>query len=92
MKFAAKLSAQVTALNPRLSAVFVPADDESEDPEIQLRVDGKETGVGLQIGAGYVCINRWVEAEQASYPLFDGETLEEAAEAMLQMIRDGKIP
>lgn len=92
MKFAINLSAAVSALNPRLSAVYVPADDMSEDPEIQLHLDGKETGVGLQIGAGYAGINRWVEAEQASYELFFGETPDEAAEAMLQMIRDGKLP
>ena len=76
MKFAIKLSAAVSALNPRLSAVYVPAQDESEDSEIQLRLDGKETGIGLQIGAGYAGINRWVEAEEASYELFFGETPE----------------
>lgn len=92
MKFAVKLSAQVAALNPRLSAVYVPAEDESEDPEIQLRLDGSETGVGLQLGAGYAGINRWVEAEQASYELFFGETPDEAGEALLQMIKDGKVP
>jgi len=92
MKFAAKLSAEVAALNPRLSAVYVPAEDESEDSEIQLRLDGKETGIGLQIGAGYAGINRWVEAELASYELFFGETLEEAGAAMIQMIKDGNLP
>lgn len=92
MRFAIELSAAVAELNPRLSAVFVPAEDESVDSEIQLRLDGKETGVAIQIGAGYAGINRWVEAEEASYELFFGETLEEAKVALLQMIRDGKLP
>lgn len=92
MKLAAKLSAQVAALNPRLSAVYIPPEDESVDPGIELRLDGQDTGIALQIGAGYAGINRWVEAEEASYELYFGETPEDAAEALLQMIRDGKLP
>ncbi|PZR93460.1 MAG: hypothetical protein DI537_10060 [Stutzerimonas stutzeri] len=92
MKFAEQLSAQVSALDPRLTLVFVPAEDDSVDPEIQLHQYGKETGVTIQIGAGYAGVNRWVEAEQASYSLFFGETPSQAGDALLRMIRDQKIP
>jgi hypothetical protein len=92
MKFAEKLSAQVSALNPRLTLVFVPAEDDSMDPEIQLHQDGKDTNIAIQLGAGYVGIDRWVEAEETSYELYFGETPDDAGEALLQMIRDGKVP
>jgi len=40
-----------------LSTVIVEADDESEDDEVQvLRNSGKETGLVLQVGPGYIAV------------------------------------
>lgn len=61
----------VAAINPALSAVFRPAEDETVDDEIAVTMGGEDTGFSLQIGYGYVAAGLWNEADGELWELGD---------------------
>lgn len=81
----------VKRFGPNHSAVYVPAEDESVDDCVQILKDGKDTGLELQIGAGYLGVG-WMEGEGDNvlmYDLYDGNNLEKAFVAITEFIKGG---
>lgn len=76
-EFTKKFSRKLAHLDASFSARFVSAGlDESVDDEIQILRHGKETGLAIQLGASYVGVEFWDEADESSLDIFHGGRLD----------------
>jgi len=69
-----------------MALVYRPAKSEAEDAEFGVFIHGKETAWTVQVGHGYACLNKWIEAEQAMQS-WDYKTVEEAFETLPGLMR-----
>ena len=69
-----------------MALVYRPAKSEAEDAEFGVFIHGKETEWTVQVGHGYACLNKWIEAEQTMMS-WDYGTVEGAFEALPGLMR-----
>lgn len=72
---------RLAEIDPRLSAEFEEAEDESVDDGATVFLDGAETEISVQLGWGYYCVSRLeLEPEVVSTHLYMGNDVLEAAQ------------
>lgn len=72
------IEAYLQPIDPRLSAKFNPAEDESVDDDFTILRDGEETGWSIQMGYRYYAVNFWDAARECSVHYYSGESLRSA--------------
>jgi hypothetical protein len=72
------------------TAHYVVSTDRGEDDAIEVRIAGVATSVSIQVGRGYLCVNRYfyVDGElDGAEHLYDGRSISVAADRLVAALR-----